>query len=269
MKSESNQTFGSPIRWKAFTNNGKMLVLIRHDSTAQIIIHTANMIPFDWTNMTQALWKSPLLPEIANNSSPSQSNRIGSGSKFKTDFINYLKAYDSRRIVCRPLIEQILKYDFSEIRAALVASVPGREGIERDSETAWGWVGIKKALSSVPVKGNGAEIVVQISSIATLGPDDKWLDKTFFKALGTSKNFNTAKSKFRIIFPTADEIRRSLNGYRSGSAIHTKIQSAAQTKQLQYLKPMLYHWAGDGAQHSGSRSSPFHVPSCIKLTVST
>jgi tyrosyl-DNA phosphodiesterase 1 len=233
----------------------QMLILIRHDGNAQVIIHTANMIPFDWTNMAQGLWMSPLLPLINKNSLPQESNQLGSGSKFKTDLLNYLKAYDTKRTICKPLIEQLTKYEFSDIRAALVASVPVKQNIETDSKTLWGWSGLKNVLSSVPVQGKEPEIVVQISSIATLGVNDKWLDKTLFKALGTSKNVGTSKPKFHIMFPTADEIRRSLNGYASGSAIHTKIQSAAQAKQLQYLKPMLCHWAGDGAQHASGENS--------------
>ena len=97
------------------------------------------------------------------------------------------------------------------------------------------------------------EIVVQISSIATLGQTDKWLGQTLFKTLGASMTISGTKPKFRIIFPSADEVRRSLNGYSSGSAIHTKIQTAAQRKQLDYLKPMLCYWAGDGAHHSSGR----------------
>lgn len=232
-----------------------MIILIRHDSTAQVIIHTANMIPFDWANMAQGLWKSPLLPLVNSNSTPEQSSQVGSGSKFKTDLLNYLKAYDTKRTICKPLIEHLSKYDFSQVRAALIASVPGRQEIDGDHETSWGWPGLRNVLKSVPVQNREPEIVMQISSIATLGQTDKWLDKTFFKAMGASNNAGTSKPKLRIIFPTADEIRRSLNGYDSGTAIHTKIQTAAQAKQLQYLKPLLCHWAGDGAQHSSASST--------------
>jgi tyrosyl-DNA phosphodiesterase-1 len=235
----------------------QMLVLIRQDSTAQVIIHTANMIPFDWMNMTQGLWKSPLLPLLPNDSLSSQPNVIGSGTRFKIDFINYLRAYDDKRVICKPLIEQLTKYDFSEVRAALIASVPGKQGIDDDDvETKWGWAGLNEVLKSVPARGNEPEIAVQISSIATLGQTNKWLDQTLFRALRLHKGGAAPKSKFRIIFPTADEVRRSLNGYDSGSAIHTKIQTAAQVKQLHYLKPLLCHWAGDGAQHSASSSIP-------------
>ena len=151
------------------TNNslspGQMLILFRHDDTAQVIIHTANMIPFDWTNMTQALWRSPLLP-LRKPSGP-QSVRIGSGSKFKIDLLDYLKAYDGKRTMCKPLLEQLSKHDFSEIRAALVASVPSKQSMETGSATSWGWPGLRNALNAVPIQSDGdSEIVVQISSIA-------------------------------------------------------------------------------------------------------
>lgn len=241
-----------------------MLILIRHDATAQVIIHTANMIPFDWGNMAQGMWKSPLLPLATGIQSSSQTEQMGSGAKFKTDLLNYLRAYDSKRTICKPLVEQLLKYDFSEIRAALVGSIPGRQDMDTVSKTSWGWAGLKNVLKCVPVVGPEPDIIVQISSIATHGQNDKWLDKTLFEVLKTSKNLKTTKPKFHVIFPTADEIRRSLNGYASGSAIHTKIQTAAQAKQLQYLKPMLCHWAGDGPQHAATGLKFLSLgPSCF------
>ncbi|KAM3077208.1 hypothetical protein ACMFMF_005118 [Clarireedia jacksonii] len=217
----------------------------------KIIIHTANMIPFDWTNMTQAVWKSPLLPLIdPSKTSIPESTKIGSGSRFKTDLLNYLKAYDTKRVICKPLIEHLTKYDFSEIRGALIGSVPGKHDVDADGKTKWGWLGLSNTLKSVPTSKSKAEIVIQISSIASLGATDKWLKNTFFQALSKSKDTPTPTPNFKIIFPTADEIRRSLNGYQSGSAIHTKIITPTQGKQLAYLKPMLCHWAGDGGQHA-------------------
>ncbi|KAH7313109.1 tyrosyl-DNA phosphodiesterase I [Rhexocercosporidium sp. MPI-PUGE-AT-0058] len=236
------------------THHTKMLVLLRHDDTAQIIIHTANMIPFDWTNMTQAAWTSPLLPLRSPTSLPdvTQPGPIGSGTRFKVDFLNYLKAYDNnpKRVICKPLVEMLEKHDFSAVRGALVGSVPGKHHVEKDSETAWGWAGLKDVLSTIPVQSKDGQIVIQISSIATLS--EKWTDKTLFNAMSTSKNVSNSKLAFKIIFPTANEIRRSLNGYESGSAIHTKIQSTAQAKQVQYLKPMLCHWASDSDDRASS-----------------
>lgn len=231
------------------THHSKMMILIRHDDTAQVIIHTANMIARDWTNMTQAVWKSPLLPLLKTGveNKQGQGLAMGSGQKFKVDLLNYLKAYNDKRPVCRSLVENLAKYDFSAIRAALIASVPGRHNIfDETVETKWGWAGLKQALKSVPVQEGDSEIVVQISSIATLGPTDTWLRKALFDSLKEHKNKVGGREPiFKIVFPTPDEIRRSLDGYVSGASIHTKIQSVQQAKQLLYLKPIFCHWAND------------------------
>lgn len=240
------------------THHSKMLILLRHDDTAQVIIHTANMIPRDWANMTQAVWRSPLLP--LKPSPPSgrlePSPAIGTGQKFKIDLLNYLTAYNKKRPVCRSLVEQLDKYDFSAIRAALIASVPGRHNIhDASEETKWGWAALKHALQTVPVQDD-SEIVVQISSIATLGPTDAWLRKTLFESLKASKNKVKAVPSFKVVFPSPDEIRRSLDGYESGGSIHTKTQSVQQAKQLLYLKPMFCHWANDAERGQGKARSP-------------
>jgi tyrosyl-DNA phosphodiesterase-1 len=235
------------------THHSKMLVLLRHDDTAQVIIHTANMISRDWTNMTQAIWRSPLLPLLPPSRSGSQDSSLrGTGERFKEDLLNYLRAYDTRRVTCRPLIEALTKYDFSAIRATLIASVPGRYKISENQGIRWGWAALRETLRSVPVKDGSSEVVVQISSIATLGANDTWLQKTMFDSLSQSKSPVTQRPTFKVVFPTPDEIRRSLDGYDSGGSIHTKIQSAQQVKQLQYLRPMFCHWANDAQNGRGT-----------------
>ncbi|KAF2964442.1 hypothetical protein GQX73_g9137 [Xylaria multiplex] len=171
----------------------------------------------------------------------------------------YLRAYNKVRNVCGSLVEELTKYDFSAVRAALIASVPGKHDVDQEPEvTRWGWQGLKETLKSVPVQPGASDIAVQISSIATLGATDTWLQRTLFDSLAASKpsfqqlpssaSSRNPRPNFKIIFPTADEIRRSLDGYASGGSIHTKIQSAAQTKQLQYLRPLFHHWANNTAE---------------------
>jgi tyrosyl-DNA phosphodiesterase-1 len=155
-------------------------------------------------------------------------------------------------------------------------SVPGRHSYDSDVETKWGWQSLREVLGSVPVKGGGApEIVLQISSIATLGQTNQWLDKTLFKSLGTSKSAVSPSPKYNIIFPTPSEIRTSLDGYEAGASIHTKIHTAAQLKQLQYLKPILCHWAGDGGQkldpaseimEAGRRRAAPHIKTYLRFS---
>jgi tyrosyl-DNA phosphodiesterase 1 len=240
-----------------------MMVLFRHDEQAQIIIHTANMIPQDWANLSQAAWSSPILPLLPpekaadqNLAQGSSSASYGSGLRFKLDLLGYLKAYDNRRVICKPLVEELRKYDFSSIRGALVGHVPGRHHAENDNPTLFGWPAIRAILKTIPVlNGDKPEVVAQVSSIATLGVNDQWLQKTLFAALSASANSSSKPPKLGIVFPTPDEIRKSLDGYKSGCSIHVKIQTPAQAKQLQYLKPLLYHWAGDDRPAQPSTSS--------------
>ena len=252
------------------THHSKMMILLRHDETAQVVIHTANMIVRDWTNMTQAVWLSPRLPLMKpSQQSPSDEGaKIGSGAKFKIDFLNYLRAYDVRFPTCKPIIDQLVKYDFSAVKGSLIASVPGRHKLhDNSSQTKWGWAAMAQALKAVPLTPTTqSTITVQISSIATLGPTDAWLQNTFFRALAGGRRDNTTTTlqqrkppSFKVLFPTADEIRRSLDGYASGGSIHTKTQSPQQAKQLQYLTPLFCHWANDspnGAELSKDDDTP-------------
>ncbi|KAI0099018.1 tyrosyl-DNA phosphodiesterase [Nemania sp. FL0031] len=258
------------------THHTKMLILFRHDDTAQVIIHTANMIAKDWTNMTNGAWISPLLPKLQSSPEvPEPHGTVGSGSRFKFDLLSYLRAYNKVRNVCKPLVEDLAKYDFSAVRGALVASVPGKHDVDQEPEaTRWGWLGLKEALKSVPVQAGPSDIVVQISSIATLGANDTWLQRALFDSLSASRllplqspasaRTGLPRPNFKVIFPTTDEIRRSLDGYASGGSIHTKIQSAAQTKQLQYLRPLFHHWANDSANGISGSTSTSASPSTSK-----
>ncbi|KAJ6108595.1 hypothetical protein N7523_009918, partial [Penicillium sp. IBT 18751x] len=242
------------------THHSKMMILLRHDDLAQVIIHTANMIRGDWTNMTQAVWRSPLLPLSPAESSTSShaQSAIGTGSRFKRDLLSYLKAYGPKKT--GSLVQQLNHHDFGSIRAALVASVPSKQDfgiLNSEVATIWGWPALRDLMNRIPIKkhpkdGKGSSglkphIVAQISSVASLGQTDKWLKDVFFESLAPAAK---PRPKYSIIFPTPDEIRRSLDGYGSGGSIHMKIQSAPQQKQLQYMRPHLCHWAGDNPSNT-------------------
>ncbi|KAI0159655.1 tyrosyl-DNA phosphodiesterase [Xylariaceae sp. FL1272] len=240
------------------THHSKMMILIRHDDTAQVVIHTANMIAKDWTNMTNGIWQSPLLPKL-KTTDLSNNAPVGSGPRFKIDLLNYLRAYNTRRNVCKPLVDELAQYDFSAIRGALIASVPGKHDVEHEPDaTRWGWQGLKETLKNVPMadisQPGKSDIVVQISSIATLGAKDTWLQRTLFDSLSPVSS-GGSKPNFKVVFPTPDDVRRSLDGYASGGSIHTKIQSSQQAKQLEYLRPFFHHWANDGASNSSSKDA--------------
>lgn len=269
------------------THHSKAMVLFRHDDTCQVIIHTANMIERDWTNLSQAAWISPALPLLTDPATSRASEmaraEIGTGKRFKQDLIRYFEAYGEGRT--GPLVGKLRLYDFTAIRAAFIASSPGKERVTRASDTpartSWGWEGVRDTLRAVPcLKNSGGSkspvLVVEVSSIASLGTDDTWLSN-FRNVLSMSKDRDHGLKYpiCRVVFPTANEIRNSLDGYDSGNSIHTKIQSPRNMKQLSYLRPMLCHWAGTSIdpnqppRAAGRRRAAPHIKTYVRFTDSS
>ena len=213
--------------------------------------------------MCQAVWRSPLLPlnQVAlKSSSPSVLPNVGTGARFKADVIAYLNRYGNK---LKNLTVQLGEYEFSDINAALIASTPGRQnlrGTDPQSETLWGWPGLRNVLRNVPTtSGQRSHVVMQVSSVASLGSGDSWLRETFQKTLASTSTGNTgallqAKPRFSLVFPVADSIRRSVDGYGSGGSIHMKTQTPRGIKQLEYLRPLLCHWSGDHSESSSAVS---------------
>jgi len=247
------------------THHSKMIILFKHDDSAQVVIHTANMLEKDWDHMTQAAWRSPALPLLQRSKDKKQEvGKIGTGHRFKHDLLRYLNAYGGK---LKPLCEQLLQHDFSAIRAALVASVPSYIKPSDPSDKRWGHLALADALSAVksskPVESSTAEqrLVCQVSSIATLPAT--WLSNTIVNAASTAPTRNITTS---IIYPTPTDLRNALTGYATGGSIHTKIASTAQQKQVAAFRPQLHRW---GAQSSvpptqaGRHMIPPHIKTYI------
>ena len=238
------------------THHSKMIVLFRHEDLVQVILLTGNFIKRDWS-MSQAIWRSPLLPLTKEKPMPSPSlTPLGSGSRFKHDLLAYFRGYGPEKL--KDLISQTQQHDFSEVKGALIASVPGKQNIQAldpDHESLWGWPALRRILSCIPSSSSPSatppqpHIISQVSSVAAVG--EKWLKNTFIPALCTTQKSTASQPsslpdpKTSLVFPTPDEIRRCVDGYSAGASIHMKISSATQAKQLDVLRPMLCHWAGD------------------------
>lgn len=235
------------------THHTKMMVLFRHDDVAEIVIHTANMQSGDWTYATQAVWRSPPL-ELAKGGSPkgfvpSEELRVGSGERFKWDFLRYLKAYGKK---LGKLVTEISKYNFGGIRGALIGSVPSRvtNVYAEDNVENWGHPALYHALKQIRKERaalygaysiTGSEIphiVAQCSSVATLKAG--WLEDTLLHAVKAMQP--NKKHSLSIVYPTAPDIAASLAGYSCGGSIHMKVSSPAHQKQVAALRQHLCRW---------------------------
>ncbi|GMG17398.1 unnamed protein product [Aspergillus oryzae] len=218
----------------------------------------------------RAVWRSPLLP-LQKTDDRVEDLTLGSGARFKRDLLAYLTEYGPKKT--GPLVEQLRKYDFGAIRAALVASVPSKQKVDdldSQKKTLWGWPALKDIMRQIPP----AQKTTKATTPHIVTQTDKWLKDVMFASLSPAST-STRQPKYSIIFPTADEIRRSLNGYGSGGSIHMKLQSAAQQKQLQYMRPYLRHWAGDhdtaepshtSKQDAGRRRAAPHIKTYIRFS---
>lgn len=116
--------------------------------------------------MTQAVWRSPLLPLLPNTSPPEGTGDYGSGARFKRDLLSYLNAYGRRKT--GTLVKQLERFDFRTVRAALIASVPSKqktETMDARKQTLWGWPALKDILRHVPLASHSgtAHIVLQVT----------------------------------------------------------------------------------------------------------
>ncbi|ETI27310.1 hypothetical protein G647_09500 [Cladophialophora carrionii CBS 160.54] len=242
------------------THHSKMIILFTHDDLARVVIHTANMLAQDWTNLTQAAWISPMLPLMKTHAG-TVVGKIGSGSRFKHDLQAYLAAYGSKT---KALRDQLALFDFGSVRGALIASVPSHmKDFPTISDTKqlwdqklWGYPSLFRALSSIlprqQQETSPSHVVCQISSIATLPP--AWLNQFFPVLHGPLASDSSQQrqreqeqrqwdpSRVSIIYPTPRNVASSLNGYASGGSIHMKAQSAAHLKQIASLRKSLCQW---------------------------
>ncbi|ETN47222.1 uncharacterized protein HMPREF1541_01413 [Cyphellophora europaea CBS 101466] len=230
------------------THHSKMFILFTHDKQAEVIIHTANMLPKDWANMTQAVWRSG--PLLKSDNKTQDLGEIGTGARFKYDLLQYLKAY---KRLTKSVVEQLQNFDFSSVRGALVASVPCKIDNTQSKSTAmqhlWGYPQLREVISQTQQERSTARpqpsqphLIAQVSSIATLHSD--WLTtlvEAFSWAGGKPKKLPTLD----IIYPTAINVAASLDGYAAGGSIHTKAESPAHLKQIEKLRPHLAQWTSE------------------------
>jgi len=224
------------------------------------------MIPFDWTNMTQGVWQSPRLPLLADDTAEVRSDV---GYDFKQSFLAYVDAYGKTR--CGSLAQQLRKFDFQNVRAVFVGHVPGRHPVGGDLKKHFGWLRLKDALADVTLRNpdKQGEIVAQISSIASLGATDAYLTKTIYPALSTSSTSTSQETPLRIVWPTVEDIRTSINGFDSGSAVHTKGDKPAAVKQLAYIRSYMHTWSGTGDLDAGRRKAAPHIKTFTRFSYTT
>ena len=112
---------------------------------------------------------SPLLKSTGYDSIPD--------SEFRSDLIEYLSSYSLAPV--QKVAESLEKYDFSQIKAKMVGSVPGRH--KNDQKYKFGHFKIRSLLRKHAKKCKKSDrIMAQVSSIGSLGAQEtSWLKEGF------------------------------------------------------------------------------------------
>ncbi|KAL7457886.1 hypothetical protein ACHAWC_010450 [Mediolabrus comicus] len=196
---------------------------------------------------------------------------------FEDDLCRYVKSYgysnrqrwscptvgvqgDSSRTLSNgefSLAELIRLYDYSSAYAVLIPSVPGRH--KSDNWHNFGYLKLRKAImDSFPAarqavgKSSKPPVLCQVSSLGKL--NTKWLSR-FHEAIDYtnthsarpvedyhakfSKKNVVLERNLRIVWPTVDEIRNSVEGHRGGGSV----MGEAKKVQDEFLQPLYHRWS--------------------------
>jgi tyrosyl-DNA phosphodiesterase-1 len=179
-------------------------------------------------------------------------------------------------------------YDYSSAYVVLIPSVPGQHG--SDVYGDFGYLKLRRAIAEnvCPRRPDGGmgtaaavPIVCQFSSIGSL--NKLWLDR-FLSAIDSSstlrydpiKDHDRAKkgegdaaktmpppplsSRMKIVWPTVEEIRTSVEGYDAGHAIPGRVANLDKD----FLRPLYHRWSSNNNNGGGGGEDPFktarHAP---------
>ncbi|CAA7394486.1 unnamed protein product [Spirodela intermedia] len=235
------------------THHSKAMFLV-YPHGLRVIIHTANLIYVDWNNKTQGLWMQdfPLKDET----------RLKEGCPFENDLVDYLNALKWPELsINLPSIGPaninpsfFRRFDYSNAMVRLVASVPGYH--TGSNLKRWGHMKIRNILEKFTFDKDfqGSPLAYQFSSLGSL--DEKWLSE-FALSLSSgvsSDNSPLGLGKAQIIWPTVEDVRCSLEGYASGSAIPSPLKNV----EKEFLKK---YWAKWRANHTGRCHAMPHIKS--------
>lgn len=219
------------------THHTKMMLLRYHEGL-RIVIHTCNLVAKDWHQKTQGLWISPLFNPLKNKDVAVKDHFC-----FKTDIIEYLRSY-KRHSVLEKWIDLIQQHDLSAAKVVLIGSVPGRH--KDNGLRKWGHTRLEHVLKQYVKNVSGWPVIGQFSSIGSLGMHkDKWLCSEWLKSMSSSKveKFGilgvASNASLKLIFPTVENIRMSLEGYPAGASVPYNVSVAK--KQI-WLDNFLHNW---------------------------
>lgn len=222
-------------------HHSKFFLVGYSDNTLRVVIHTANLLYGDLHLKADAAYIEDFPPKEPDAKS----------SAFEQDLVSYLQTYrynvrhswgtTSPQITMDQLMT---KYDFSRATAVLIPSVPGYH--RGDEINKFGHMKLRKTVREMSrIRFDNAAVVCQFSSMASL--NEKWLQKEF----GASATATEANVPIHLVFPTAEEVRSSIEGYAGGGSL----PSDSKNVEKAFIRPLYHRWTSEKDQYN-----PFSLP---------
>lgn len=241
------------------THHTKMMLLLYKEGL-RVVIHTANLVESDWAQKTQAMWVSAVCPSLAPDSKGGDSE-----TGFRADLLTYLSAYGDARI--NEWCHYVRTHDFSAVKVFLVGSVPGRHVGPRKS--SFGHLRLRNLLSqhgpSKELVSSHWPLVAQFSSIGSMGTSAQaWLTGEFLSSLSVTKSSGATPQSvpMKLVFPSVDDVRCSLEGYPAGASIPYSIVTASKQR---WLDSYFHRWK---SERLGRTAASPHIKTYTRLSPS-
>ena len=204
---------------------------------------------------------------------------------FEDDLVRYLESYrySTRQAWCNAsqtqtktlsnkpmsLVNLVRLYDFSSAYAVLISSVPGRHSGANAKNFGYSKLqnaieehvldhcnhsgSAEKNFSKPSAKPLHSPVICQFSSMGSLST--KWLHD-FISAIdihSTSEANTTSRKpesllvdKIKLVWPTVEEIRTSIEGYQGGGSV----PGTSKNVNRDILAPLYHRWSKPGAEYN-------------------
>ena len=240
----------------------KMFLVGFSDGTLRLIIHTANILYDDIHVKAQTAYIQDF---------PLKRDGVNDKTEFEDDLASYFHMYNytHRRhwvgMSSGPeetLTERIRKYDFSSAKAVLIPSAPGYHKIHGNNRM-YGHLKIREAVRKHAIRScpagvdDTSSIVCQFSSVGSLS-------KKYLLDLQRSMdaNFDVMSEarkvlRLKLIFPTVEEIRTSIEGYLGGRTVPGPSKNVTKG----FLQSLWHRWSPSrGSSNDNPLFKGKHVP---------
>jgi tyrosyl-DNA phosphodiesterase-1 len=190
----------------------------------RVCVTTANFLSIDWALKTEGVWMQDF-PLKASSAAAAAASAASARSDFEDTLVAYLHATQWRGGVvpdCGVVTpESLRRFDFTGARVALVGSVPGAHG--GAALDAWGHRRLRALLSAQTFDAcfAGAPLVYQFSSQGSVRAETGW-QGAFRDSLSAGRRAGggtLGTGQERIVWPTEEEVRTSLEGWVGGTSI--------------------------------------------------